>query len=527
VITAVAARTAAGDVHDLVALLRSGGNAASVDAPYPTEGLKPGRGAWVSGLDRSQPARTLLQDVVGQVLQGRTLERVGLVVGTSSGDISGPWERWHRAQLQGEDAGPEPGRHDPTVHVAERFGLAPACTVSVACASGTAGLAVAQGWLRDGRCDAVVVAGVDALSVYVHAGFSGLGALSQSHPSPFSATRDGLVLGEGAAALLLEPQGQGLELHGTGLAADAVHMTAPHREGRGAAHAMAAALGAHPPSVVDSVSVHATGTRFNDGMESHALAALFGEQVPHFWGAKHAIGHTLGAAGAIETAVLAACGDLPPPYADLDPALPARPAPVAATPGVFLSTNSAFGGANAAALFARPGHLHTPAPQRRDVHAGACVSVTLPPGKLDATVWLDAPDRFRRMNRYVRAGVLATRALLEHTGPLPQTTGMVLASRSNCRGADVRYHRRLVQRGAAHAPRVEFIYTVPGAPTGEASILWNLQGPSLTVLGGWDDAVDHATNLLRWGHGARLIALHIEAPSRTEPAVARAQLLSV
>ena len=544
VLTGSAAWTAAGpDAASLFELLQQRGSAFSEAPPYAAEGLSSPACASIAQLDRERAAEQLLETVVRQALERSGASgRVGLVAGTSSGNICGPWERWHRAHLQGEELDEEgTWRQDPSAVVAQRLGLVKHCTVSVACASGTAGLAVAQGWLQDELVDAVVVAGFDALSLYVHAGFNGLGALSASRPRPFSGERDGLLLGEGAGACVLEPQRSAhtrgatvlAELRGTGLSADGVHMTAPDREGKGAAQAMRSALdeAGVQPEQIDMVSLHATGTRFNDGMEAHALASILGDRPVGFFGVKQAIGHTLGAAGAIETAVLLeamARGQQPPAPPTLDPELPVTPAPQSPpAPGLVLSTNSAFGGANAAAVFALPGRLPEPAAARpRPVKLLGQATLEAAEGEKLGLRWPEAPERFRRLNRYVRAGLLVVRELFEQTGVPGPHTGVVLASASNCRATDLRYHQRLVQRGAAKAPRVEFIYTIPGAPAGEAAILWTLRGPTLSLCGHEHEAIDEAERLIRWGRAEQLVALWIEAPEPRGPVRASARLLS-
>lgn len=544
VITGIGAWTAAGKgTSALPDRLATGGDCASETPPYPPDGLASPQCARTD-VDRDRPAEELLHAAVAEALMhaGLRTGRWGLVVGTSSGNICGPWERWHRAQLEGTDAS-EDGtwRQDPTRVVAERLGFARHTTVSVACASGTAGLMVAQGWLSDGVVDAVVVAGVDALSLYVHAGFNGLGALSATRPRPFSADRDGLLLGEGAAALVVERAQDAwardatplADLAGTGLSADGVHMTAPDRQGRGAAAAMSAALSDAGVSAdrVDLVSVHGTGTAFNDGMEAHALASVLGRRSVPFFGVKQAIGHTLGAAGAIEATVVVDAlqsGRVPPAPTDLDPDLPLVPAPrFPDRPTVALSTNSAFGGVNAAAVLTTPGASPEQDRRPRAVREVARAHLAIPEGRVDWSAhWPDPPERFKRLNRYVRCGLVVLRQLVEAHPGGPET-GLVLASESNCRATDLRYHQKLLQRGAAQAPRVEFIYTIPGAPAGEAAILWGLKGPSLVLCGPFDEAVDEARRLIRWGRATRLLAFGVEAPDPRGAATAQAVLLEL
>jgi len=544
VITGVGVVSAAGRGLDpLERLLRDGGDAFADAPPYPSDGLSRPRCAILRDLDRERPAEALLRDAAAQALAEAGLEpgpRVGLIIGTSSGNISGPWERWHRAVLAGQDASEDGcGRDEPTTALARELGVTGPCmTLSIACASGTGAFAMAAGWLEEGLADTVLVGGVDALSLYIHAGFNGLGALSLDGACPYHPDRDGLTLGEGAAVLVLEraeaAAARGATPHarllGAGLAADATHISAPHREGRGAADAMEAALqdGGVDPAAVDMVSLHGTGTVFNDAMEARAMRRIFGDRPVAFHGIKHAIGHTLGAAGAIEAAVLVGAlrgGWQPPAPAVIADDLPfvAPPAP-APRPTVALSTSSAFGGNNASLVLGLPDGPVPPARDGAEVRELGSASLELPPGKVDwAGLWPDAPERFRRLNRYVRTGLVALRRLIAQLpAPPPPDTGLVLASPANCRGVDLRYHQRLVKRGAAQASRLDFVYTVPGAPLAEATIHWDLRGPPVVLVGPMDQARDEAARLIRRGRATRLLALGLDAPAQDQPAVATA-----
>jgi dodecanoy-ACP synthase len=259
----------------------------------------------------------------------------------------------------------------PAQAVADELGArGPVDTVSVACASGNVALGAALALIRDGVCDVVVAGGADALNDFVLAGFASLKALDPAPCRPFDRARRGLNLGEGASFLVLEAEpharARGARvrafLDGYGLAADAVHMTGPDREGRGAARAMRLALddaGASPGDV-DFVSTHGTATAFNDLMESKALGALLGARAATTPAnsIKSAVGHTLGAAGALEALLCVRSLETglvtpTPGLTDPDPEIAldvvrgqARRLPLRAV----LSTSSGFGGANAALL---------------------------------------------------------------------------------------------------------------------------------------------------------------------------------
>ncbi len=254
----------------------------------------------------------------------------------------------------------------PTTRLARTLGLGgPRLTVSSACSSGVVALGVARDWVAAGRAEAVLVVGVDALCRLTVHGFSSLGLISARPCRPFDAERDGISLGEGAAALLIESEAamtaRGARprawLRGYGNAQDAHHMTAPHPEAAGLAAAIGAALDGLDPTEVGYVNAHGTGTLPNDAAEGALLARLLpGAAVSS---TKGATGHTLGAAGALEALITVLAlerGVLPPnaglhtPGVPLDLVRVARPTRVRHA----LSLSAAFGGSCAAVWLEAP-----------------------------------------------------------------------------------------------------------------------------------------------------------------------------
>jgi 3-oxoacyl-[acyl-carrier-protein] synthase-1/3-oxoacyl-[acyl-carrier-protein] synthase II len=238
-----------------------------------------------------------------------------------------------------------------------------------ACASGADAIGTASRWIRAGRCDVVVAGGADALDRYPYLGFARLGNSSPERCRPFDLCRRGLNLGEGAAALVLEPLAAVLErggrpraiLAGYGAAADAHHPTAPHPEGRGLRRALAVALAQAGlrPEEIGFVNAHGTGTIDNDRVEGRVLAEVFAAGVPVL-STKGATGHTTGAAGALEAVftirsleerlVPGSAGfEVPDPECRVVP--PARSRRVEAR--AALSSSLAFGGANSVLVFRR------------------------------------------------------------------------------------------------------------------------------------------------------------------------------
>jgi len=248
--------------------------------------------------------------------------------------------------------------------VAELLGLrGPAYTLSTACSSGARALASARSLLALGACDAVIAGATDSLCGLTAGGFGALQAIADGVTNPMSANRAGITLGEASALFLVTGEPGGIQLQGAGESSEAHHMSAPDPEGRGAREAMEAALRDAGCGADDIayLNLHGTGTPLNDAMESVAVAALFGERVPCS-STKPLVGHTLGAAGALEAAFcwLVLRGRegaellLPPHAFDgvRDPALPwlrlaAKGERARAAPPARVMTNSfGFGGNN-------------------------------------------------------------------------------------------------------------------------------------------------------------------------------------
>jgi 3-oxoacyl-[acyl-carrier-protein] synthase-1 len=258
-------------------------------------------------------------------------------------------------------------------HAARHLGLTgPAYTVATACSSSAKAFASARRLIRCGLVDAAVVGGADTLCRLTLNGFNAIEALSPTSCNPFSRNRDGITIGEGAAAFLLQPGDGPVRLLGIGETSDAYHVSAPAPDGAGAAAAMRLALADAGLSADDIcyVNLHGTGTPLNDSMESQAVAAVFGGTVPAS-STKPMTGHMLGAAGACEAAFLWLTlspthnpGEKLPPHLWDGAAMPDLPAlnlvrigdrlPPGA-PAAMLSNSFAFAGSNAVLVLGRGG----------------------------------------------------------------------------------------------------------------------------------------------------------------------------
>jgi 3-oxoacyl-[acyl-carrier-protein] synthase II len=257
-----------------------------------------------------------------------------------------------------------------------RFGWRGPCEATVtACAASTHAIANAARLIATGTCDAVMTGGSEAaITPTGVAGFGNMTALSASgHSRPYDAGRDGFVISEGGAVLVLEEwemaQARGAHVYGEVLGgastADAHHITAPSPDGSGAVRAMEQALAdaGIAPGDVRQINGHGTSTPLNDAAEAAAITKVFGSPGPAVTSTKGVTGHALGAAGALEAvAVLLSMEHrLIPPTAglvDLDPAITmdvvtGEPRPW--EPGPALSNSFGFGGHNGCLVLGAPG----------------------------------------------------------------------------------------------------------------------------------------------------------------------------
>ena len=307
---------------------------------------------------------------------GVDLERLGVLVGTGVGGLLTLEEQCRNFFEGGERAVsphfvPMMMPNAAAGVIAMRLGAhGPGFSVSSACATGGHAIGEAHRMITRGEADVVVAGGTEAaLTGVCLAAFRRMGALSREGVSrPFDARRDGFVMGEGAGVIVLEREehakARGATIYGRvvgyGASNDAFHITQPDSEGRGARKAMLATLAdaGISPADVGYLNAHGTGTPFNDKIETAAIKGVFNgsNTPPPVSSTKSAIGHLLGAAGAVEAvACLEAVrrGVLPPTlnYAEADPDcdLDYVPEGPREAPGLemALSNSFGFGGQNA------------------------------------------------------------------------------------------------------------------------------------------------------------------------------------
>jgi 3-oxoacyl-[acyl-carrier-protein] synthase I len=307
----------------------------------------------------------------GRVAQARArygAHRVGVFLGTSTSGIL-QTELAYRRRAPGTGALPADFRYAQTHNtysVADyvRRALAlqgPAFVVSTACSSGAKVFGNAARMMALGLIDAAVVGGIDSLCLTTLYGFNSLELLSPEICRPYDTNRNGLSIGEAAAYALLEREADAPQawLLGIGETSDGHHMSSPHPEGAGAAEAMRGALAQAglAPGDVDYINLHGTATPNNDSAEDLAVSAVFGHATPCS-STKGATGHTLGAAGGVEAAIVMLGlqhGLIPGGLNRLapDPALRANyvDASRSARLNVVASNSFGFGGSNACLVF--------------------------------------------------------------------------------------------------------------------------------------------------------------------------------
>ncbi len=257
--------------------------------------------------------------------------------------------------------------------ISMRYGFqGPAETICTACAASTHAIGYAARQVAWGRCEAVITGGAEsAATITALAGFANMTALSSSLASkPFDATRDGFVMGEGAAVFVLErldsAQRRGAtilaEVIGAASNADAHHITAPSPGGVGASRCMEMAIAdaGLRPDQIKQINAHGTSTPLNDAAEAQAIRTTFGEHAPPTVSIKGVTGHPLGAAGALEAASVLLSFEkllIPPTRGTtvVDPELGidvviGDPRPW--TPGPTISNNFGFGGHNGSVVIA-------------------------------------------------------------------------------------------------------------------------------------------------------------------------------
>ena len=361
--------------------------AGEVDGFHPTDHIEERRARRLDRYSQFSIAATRMALADAALdLAREDLDRVGAMMGTALGGVAYGERQYHNFLTEG------PRAVDPALaltvfagaascNIAIEFGCTgPNSTNGMSCASGA--IAIGDGFraIVRGDADVMITGGAEApLAPLCFGAFAIIRAMSTrnddpAHASrPFDAGRDGFVMSEGAAVLILEERGRALargapvyaEVCGFGITNDAWHMTAPRPDGRQAARCIRNALAdaGVSPGEIGYINAHGSSTPLNDPTETSSIKQVFGEdgRRPAMSGTKGYYGHALGASGAIEAAICALASrhgwlpptvnlEIPDPACDLDHVTGAgRPG----SPEYILSNSFGFGGINAALVFRR------------------------------------------------------------------------------------------------------------------------------------------------------------------------------
>lgn len=364
-VTDVRVITALGDLEETWDGLLRGKSGIGEIRHFDTSGLGCNLAAFISNLASPVDGASRLHPILDMVL-GKSLtfsEKPTVITATIKAGIDNL-----EAINRGVDAnaGDIPPSHVPAL-VAKKLGIEHqgGFNINAACASGTTALARAASMIRSGGCECAVVCCVEPLSLFTLSGFASLRILSPQPCRPFDKDRDGMSIGEGAAMFVLmsdrKARDRGLPcqgvIEGWGITNDAGHISSPAPNARGLITAIRNALACASvyPEDISAIGAHGTGTVYNDAAELFAIHQVFGALDRPVYSVKGSLGHTMGAAGGIETAIAlkALSVRTVPPTVGLKnkeqhPSVRVVTEPTEFKGGRMVTMNSGFGGANCA-----------------------------------------------------------------------------------------------------------------------------------------------------------------------------------
>ena len=411
-------------------------------------------------------------------------------------------------------------------------------TVSTACSSGAAAIALAFLLLRTGRYRRILAGGAESLCRLTYFGFHSLQLIDPNGSHPLDRNRKGLTVSEGAGMLLLEgktqiPDTDGIEILGAGLTCDAYHPASPDPEGNGAFSAMKYAIedGGVMPSEVDYVNLHGTGTIDNDLAEAKAFNRLFDGEKPLVSSVKGAFGHSLSAAGAIEAVISAKCietGIAPASVGCVtpDPKLHMNPLgkPGRAPMKTVLSNAFGFGGGNASLVMGRSRGRRTmefkpPAPLV--VTGLSCITGAgntaqtlnfflkgLPCQGLLSEKEISqslSPRAARRLKRLSRMGLSLATAAMENSKEDHTPESVFFGTGWGALSETHDFLKALYETDERFSSPTDFMGSVHNAAAGRIAVKLNAKGPNITTTGG-DYSFEQALM------SAHLLATHDDKP---------------
>lgn len=393
----------------------------------------------------------------------------------------------------------------------------PVITVSNACSSGTVAIKIALEMLRSGQAKRILAGGVDSLCHLTYYGFKSLQLIDPAGARPFDENRRGMSVGEAAAMILLvadedTPDNAIIEILGGGLSCDAYHPTSPHPDGEGALNAMRAAIrdAGISPSDIDYINLHGTGTLDNDLSEAKALKSLFGNYLPPLSSVKGALGHSLGAAGAVEAVISAISiseGVIPMNTGCLTPdrKLGIDPVvePIEKKVRVVLSNSFGFGGNNAALILGifqekKPVLSKENPPLTIEgyaiitgvgdikktfehISAGKDCQGMSPLSEISKSL---QPSVTRRLKRLPRMALALAHAACKNANLQETPSSVFWGTGWGPLSETYDFLNKLHESNEQFASPTDFIGSVHNAPAGQVAISLGAKGPNITTTGG-------------------------------------------
>lgn len=464
-----------------------------------------------------------IENVVGESEVSLSDKNTLLLISTTKGNVS----------LLAEDCDNIPPRaflYTSALAVADYFNAVNRpVVISNACISGVSAFVVAKDFLLSGKYRHIIVAGGDVLCEFITSGFASFKSVSPNPCRPYDALRDGLTLGEAAGAILLTTDssfaGKALvRLSGGAISNDANHISGPSRTGDGLFFAIDNAMkeAGVTSDNIGFVNTHGTATRYNDEMESKAVAWAKLDKTP-LNSLKGYIGHTLGASGVVETIMCAHQLEMGYIYGTLGFAstdtphelnLSARKQNICKR--CCVKTASGFGGCNAAIVLdmeCRDGMTDCGSKVSRIAAEYSLPHSDLPFAEFIRTEFKSLGEsnmKFYKMSDMSKALYVAVERLLsiESFGDIePKCRAIVLANRAASLDADIIHQKIINQHNPEGASPAAFVYTLANVAAGEMCIRHKIQGDNTFFIEDHDSglAVDYAANLIETGKAQAVI----------------------
>ncbi len=421
-------------------------------------------------------------------------DRTILILSTTKGDIE--------LLDQGHDTMPTPG--DSALTIARAIGITTMpVVVCNACISGVAAQILALRLLNARHYDHAIVCGCDVQSRFIISGFQSLKALSPDPCRPFDIERLGLNLGEAAATMIFAREDLHTESEASwhvvsgAIRNDAYHISGPHPKGLGALLALQATIGTTPTDDIAVIGVHGTATMYNDQMESKAIEQA-GLSATPLSALKGYFGHTMGAAGVLETIITARAlddGIILPSKGFTEPGVSGKvtisPTELHTPKRTFIKMLSGFGGCNGAVMLTKK------APAAKPQEAKAYLPIASSPITLSSAKGDDPTSIYKRRVRgypkFYKMDILARLAFLgvellkqqaeeaqphqEHQEQQPaQQEAVILFNRSSSIVADKQYEASISDPDNFFPSPAAFVYTLPNITTGELAIRHAIHG---------------------------------------------------